>query len=324
MIRYRWAVVAVWLVVLLGGGYASTKLSGLLANTFTVPGTDSERVRTVLSSDFGDRSDGSFTVVFQLRDGLRRLGVRSGSQARLDGAAHVVPTGQAHELRVAGPARALRGRHLHAEAVRREGVHGRSPESGRHAAGRRARLRDRACGDPARPRPDLQLRSAQRRVDRAARSRYSCCWPCSGSRAASRSRSCSPARRSSGTLGIVYLRRARADDGHVRDEPRPADRPRDRDRLLAAVVYRFREELERRARSTTRSCGRWRRRGARSIFSGATVAIGLALLLAMPMPFMRSMGVGGFLIPLVSIAAAATLQPALLSLYGRRGTSGCT
>jgi len=38
MIRYRWAVVAVWLVVLLGGGYASTKLSGLPANTFTVPG----------------------------------------------------------------------------------------------------------------------------------------------------------------------------------------------------------------------------------------------------------------------------------------------
>jgi RND superfamily putative drug exporter len=56
------------------------------------------------------------------------------------------------------------------------------------------------------------------------------------------------------------------------------------------------------------------------IFSGATVAIGLALLLFMPLPFVRSMGVGGFLIPVVSIAAAATLQPALLSLYGRRGT----
>jgi RND superfamily putative drug exporter len=36
---------------------------------------------------------------------------------------------------------------------------------------------------------------------------------------------------------------------------------------------------------------------------------------------MRSMGVGGFLIPLVSILAAATLQPALLSVYGRRGTN---
>ena len=40
----------------------------------------------------------------------------------------------------------------------------------------------------------------------------------------------------------------------------------------------------------------------------------------MPMPFMRSLGLAGFAIPLVSLAAAATLQPALLSLYGRRGT----
>jgi uncharacterized membrane protein YdfJ with MMPL/SSD domain len=59
--------------------------------------------------------------------------------------------------------------------------------------------------------------------------------------------------------------------------------------------------------------------GRAVIFSGATVAIGLALLLFMPSPFMRSMGIGGFLIPLVSILAASTLQPALLSLYGRGG-----
>ncbi len=38
----------------------------------------------------------------------------------------------------------------------------------------------------------------------------------------------------------------------------------------------------------------------------------------MPVPFIRSLGVGGFLVPLASIAAAATLQPALLSLFGRR------
>jgi RND superfamily putative drug exporter len=40
----------------------------------------------------------------------------------------------------------------------------------------------------------------------------------------------------------------------------------------------------------------------------------------MPSPFMRSMGIGGFLIPLVSIAGALTLQPALLAIYGRKGT----
>ena len=60
--------------------------------------------------------------------------------------------------------------------------------------------------------------------------------------------------------------------------------------------------------------------GRAVVFSGLTVAIGLALLLFMPLPFMVSMGVGGFLIPLVSIVAAVTLQPALLSLFGRRGT----
>jgi RND superfamily putative drug exporter len=36
---------------------------------------------------------------------------------------------------------------------------------------------------------------------------------------------------------------------------------------------------------------------------------------------MRSIGVGGFLIPVMSILAALTLQPALLSLYGRRGSA---
>jgi RND superfamily putative drug exporter len=37
----------------------------------------------------------------------------------------------------------------------------------------------------------------------------------------------------------------------------------------------------------------------------------------MPLPFMRSMGVGGLLVPLVSIAASATLLPALLAMLGR-------
>src|SRR5215510_13654220 len=102
MIRFRWAVVTVWLVVLLAGGFASTKLSGLLANSFTVPGTDSERVRDVLSRDFGDRSDGSFTVVFRVPSSSDRE-LATSLQARVDRAARVVPTGHATELRVGGP-----------------------------------------------------------------------------------------------------------------------------------------------------------------------------------------------------------------------------
>jgi RND superfamily putative drug exporter len=85
------------------------------------------------------------------------------------------------------------------------------------------------------------------------------------------------------------------------------------------IVYRFREELARGLTVENAIERTMQTAGRAVIFSGGTVAIGLVLLLFMPMPFMRAMGVGGFLIPILSIAAAATLQPALLSLYGRRG-----
>ena len=83
------------------------------------------------------------------------------------------------------------------------------------------------------------------------------------------------------------------------------------------VVFRYREELAHTAdphealRTTMATAGR------ATLFSGAVVAVGLALLVFMPLPFMRSMGVGGLLVPLVSIAASATLLPALLSVMGR-------
>jgi len=52
--------------------------------------------------------------------------------------------------------------------------------------------------------------------------------------------------------------------------------------------------------------------------SGVTVAISLLALLVVPVPFLRSMGLGGMLIPLVSVAVVLTLLPALLSKLGPR------
>ena len=58
--------------------------------------------------------------------------------------------------------------------------------------------------------------------------------------------------------------------------------------------------------------------GRAVVFSGTTVAIGLLALLALPLPFLRSMGYGGLLIPLVSTAVAITLLPVLLVKWGAR------
>jgi RND superfamily putative drug exporter len=52
--------------------------------------------------------------------------------------------------------------------------------------------------------------------------------------------------------------------------------------------------------------------------SGVTVAISLLALILVPVPFLRSMGLGGMLIPLVSVAVVLTLLPALLSKVGPR------
>jgi len=50
--------------------------------------------------------------------------------------------------------------------------------------------------------------------------------------------------------------------------------------------------------------------------SGVTVAISLVALIVVPVPFLRSMGIGGMLIPVVSVAVVLTLLPALLSSFG--------
>ena len=52
------------------------------------------------------------------------------------------------------------------------------------------------------------------------------------------------------------------------------------------------------------------------VFSGTTVAVGLLALVVLPVPFLRSVGVGGMLIPLVSVAVSITLLPVLLAKVG--------
>src|SRR5262249_35926015 len=53
--------------------------------------------------------------------------------------------------------------------------------------------------------------------------------------------------------------------------------------------------------------------GRAVVVSGLTVAIGLLALIVLPVPFLRSLGYGGVLIPLVSTLVAITLLPVVLA-----------
>ncbi|MGH2992123.1 MAG: MMPL family transporter, partial [Solirubrobacterales bacterium] len=84
------------------------------------------------------------------------------------------------------------------------------------------------------------------------------------------------------------------------------------------VVSRWREERSH-GRSGDEAVQVAMETGGRAVvFSGITVAIGLLALIALPLPFLRSMGYGGMLIPLVSTLVAITLLPVVMAKLGHR------
>ena len=58
--------------------------------------------------------------------------------------------------------------------------------------------------------------------------------------------------------------------------------------------------------------------GRAVVFSGLTVAIGLLAMIVLPVPFLRSVGYGGVLVPLMSVLVAITLLPVILATVGPR------
>ena len=84
------------------------------------------------------------------------------------------------------------------------------------------------------------------------------------------------------------------------------------------IIFRFREELGAHGDRDEALIQTMRHAGRSVIVSGSTVAVGLLSLIILPLPFIRSIGIGGMLIPLVSVIAAITLLPALLYPLGHR------
>ena len=82
------------------------------------------------------------------------------------------------------------------------------------------------------------------------------------------------------------------------------------------VVVRWREEREKGLDNDEAVVQAMRTAGRAVVFSGTTVAIGLLALVVLPLPFLRSMGYGGLLIPLVATVTAITLLPVVLASMG--------
>jgi putative drug exporter of the RND superfamily len=84
------------------------------------------------------------------------------------------------------------------------------------------------------------------------------------------------------------------------------------------IVIRWREEREKGLEGDDAVVAAMGTAGRAVVFSGTTVAVGLLALVVLPLPFLRSMGYGGLLIPLVATAVAVTLLPVILASVGPR------
>jgi RND superfamily putative drug exporter len=327
ILRHRRLVVLFWLFVFLAGGAASMRLSALLSNSFSVPGTDSQRVLALLQSQFGNRSDGAFTVVFELS--RPPAAARAGAEERVLAAAvaraaavlpHGIPA-QFHLARAAQnvvvygdidstlPLAAAQG---YTEEVLHALGHPRAV-SHVYVTGAAAIQHDLT------PVFNTDLRRGELLI--ALPVALLVLLAVFGLSFAITIPLIFAACSITGTLGIVYW------VAQLAVTPTYATNLVELIGLGIAVdyslliVYRFREELAAGFAVDEAIVRTMQTAGRAVLFSGVAVALGLALLVAIPLPFIRMLGVAGFLIPIVSIAAAATLQPVLLSYYGVRGTA---
>ncbi len=84
------------------------------------------------------------------------------------------------------------------------------------------------------------------------------------------------------------------------------------------LVTRWREELQR-GHDPEQAVHRAMATAGRAVVtSGGTVAVGLLALVLLPVPFLRSIGLAGLLIPLAATLATLTLLPVLLATVGPR------
>jgi uncharacterized membrane protein YdfJ with MMPL/SSD domain len=312
VIAHRGRILAVWIALFVLGGLGAANLGGLLTNRFSVPGSESERGLELIEDRMGERADGTFTLIAADVTGpADRRAVEAAAARAVD----EVDGAKAGPLQDAGAGVVylqIATRLDNQEASRL------TPDL-RSAIGGVEGVTTYLSGYPAlnHDTQDLFNEDLARGESIAVPIALLVMVFMFGTLGGIAVPVAFAAMTIPVTLGLVWI------FAHVMEMAIYVTNIVALIGLAIAVdysmlvVFRYREELahtddpHEALRTTMATAGR------ATLFSGGVVAVGLALLVFMPLPFMRSMGVGGLLVPLVSIAASATLLPALLSVMGR-------
>ncbi len=309
MIRFRWAVLAVWIAAVLAAGTASSGLSDLLTNRFSLPGSESEKAADILKSDFGTKPEGSFSFVVKGPPGSAEVNLAK-TRAAAERAASKLPTAKVVDTRAVSSdvvsativsQLQTADAKVHTDAMREAA--GTIPAATTYLTGQAAIEHDL---DPVQNH-DLLVGELFIAIPIAMLILIYVFGSLAFLLPFMLAAASIPV-----TLGFVWI------FAHFMDLSTYLQNMVMLIGLGIAIdytllmVYRYREE-HRSGRSREEAVERTMETAGRAVvFSGTAVAIGLALMLFMPVPFMRGFGLAGLLIPLVSVLAAVTLLPVLM------------
>jgi hypothetical protein len=297
VIRHRWLILLCWLVLFVLGGLGAAKLGPLLSNRFSVPGSDAEKGLNIVRAKFHERSDGAFTLVVQSHGAPVD---RATVQAAAERGASVLDQGRAGPVLSAGQGV------LYAQinsALENAKASDRTPAV-RAAVGHIPGATVYVTGFPALNHDEQPLYSSD--LTRGESIAIPIALIVLLYMFATVGATLVPIVFAlitiPTTLGGVWI------VAHFMSMATYVTNIVSLIGIAIAidysmlVVFRFREELAHGKEPDDALITTMMTAGRATLFSGSTVAVGLALLAFMPLPFIRSMGIGGLLVPLVSMA----------------------
>ena len=309
MIRFRWAVLAVWLVLFVLSGVASSGLADLLTNRFVLPGAESEKTGEVLAEHFGQKPEGSFSIVVKGPPGsAEKLVDETQSAARR--AAAVLPTGSAVDAQPASDSvvtarivSELQPADAKGYTDKIRAAAGTIPGATMYVTGQSAIEHDL---EPVQNH-DLKVGELYIAIPIALLILVFVFGTLAFLLPFMLAALAIPV-----TLGLIWIfANFMTLSTYITNMVALIGLGIAVDYSLL-IVYRYREERKA-GRSREEAVERTMETAGRAVvFSGTAVAIGLALMLFMPLPFMRGFGLAGLLIPLVSVLAAVSILPVLV------------
>lgn len=316
MLRHRLVVIAAWVLVLIAGVAASAALPGRLTALTSLPGSQSEQVNAVLASHFDENDDGAFTVLYRFTQATPAQ--IATMERSLVAAVAEVPTATVLQQRALGGTlfafvgtsftlleAADKTERLRAALVR-HGLGG-AMVSGPPALQHDVRP---LLADDLRNGTAIALVLALLLLIAAMGWTRAILVPFAVAAATVAAAMC---------LMLVVAQRF----SMVLYIPNVIE-------LIGLglaidysllVVHRFRAESAD-GRAGDDAIVRTMATAGRTVaLSGLTAAVGLSVLFVMPVPFVRSLGAAGLVVPALAVLVTLTLQPALLSMLGTRGVT---